>query len=67
MLKTPQVFCNRLQWYTLEALILSFQKRLALGVRLELVPLMQIPGSTPDGERWGIIPKLQETQKITEL
>lgn len=50
-LKLPnatQVFCNRLQWYTLEALILSFQKRLALGVRLELVPLMQIPG----GEVW---------------
>lgn len=41
---TVGVFCNRLQWYTLEALILSFQKRLALGVRLELVPLMQIPG-----------------------
>ncbi|CAJ1419974.1 unnamed protein product [Effrenium voratum] len=41
---TVAVFCNRLQWYTLEALILSFQKRLALGVRMELVPLMQIPG-----------------------
>eukprot|EP00931_Biecheleriopsis_adriatica_P092095 TRINITY_DN6591_c0_g2_i1.p1 TRINITY_DN6591_c0_g2~~TRINITY_DN6591_c0_g2_i1.p1 ORF type:complete len:2016 (-),score=351.16 TRINITY_DN6591_c0_g2_i1:69-6116(-) len=41
---TVAVFCNRLQWYTLEALILSFQQRLALGVRLELVPLMQISG-----------------------
>eukprot|EP00928_Gymnodinium_smaydae_P031152 TRINITY_DN22959_c0_g2_i1.p1 TRINITY_DN22959_c0_g2~~TRINITY_DN22959_c0_g2_i1.p1 ORF type:complete len:2231 (+),score=367.58 TRINITY_DN22959_c0_g2_i1:34-6693(+) len=37
------VFCNKLQWHLMEALILSFRQRLAFGVRNELVPLMQIP------------------------
>lgn len=41
---TVATFCKKLQWYTMEALILSFQQRLTFGVRLEIVPLMQIPG-----------------------
>jgi replicative superfamily II helicase len=40
---TVAVFCNKLQWYSMEALILSFQHRLTFGVRQELVPLMAIP------------------------
>eukprot|EP00927_Polykrikos_kofoidii_P021323 TRINITY_DN20209_c0_g1_i2.p1 TRINITY_DN20209_c0_g1~~TRINITY_DN20209_c0_g1_i2.p1 ORF type:complete len:1747 (-),score=230.84 TRINITY_DN20209_c0_g1_i2:568-5808(-) len=40
---TVAVFCNRLQWYAMEALILTFQQRLTFGVRVELVPLMEIP------------------------
>ncbi|CAK0869517.1 unnamed protein product [Prorocentrum cordatum] len=38
------VFCNRLKWFSMESLILSFQKRLTFGARTELVPLMQIEG-----------------------
>lgn len=39
---TVAVFCNKLQWHPLEALILSFQQRLTFGVRQELVPLKQL-------------------------
>mmetsp|Transcript_90824 Transcript_90824/g.293217 ORF Transcript_90824/g.293217 Transcript_90824/m.293217 type:complete len:2155 (+) Transcript_90824:115-6579(+) len=42
--QTVAVFCGKLQWHGLEALIISFQQRLTFGVRQELVPLMQIPG-----------------------
>eukprot|EP00929_Paragymnodinium_shiwhaense_P102803 TRINITY_DN66034_c0_g1_i2.p1 TRINITY_DN66034_c0_g1~~TRINITY_DN66034_c0_g1_i2.p1 ORF type:complete len:2071 (-),score=351.10 TRINITY_DN66034_c0_g1_i2:81-6293(-) len=41
---TIAVFCSKLQWFAIEALILSFRQRFAFGVRQELVPLMEIPG-----------------------
>jgi POLQ-like helicase len=37
-------FCNAMQWYSLEALLSSFVKRLGFGVRPDIVPLMEIKG-----------------------
>lgn len=40
-------FCSAMQWYSLEAVLASFVKRLGYGVRPDLVPLMEIKGVTP--------------------
>lgn len=37
-------FCNAMQWFSLEALLASFVKRLGFGVRPDIVPLMEIKG-----------------------
>uniref|UniRef100_A0A7S1QJ11 Helicase C-terminal domain-containing protein n=1 Tax=Neobodo designis TaxID=312471 RepID=A0A7S1QJ11_NEODS len=40
-------FCASLEWFSLEAVLSAFVKRLGYGVRPDLVPLMDIKGVTP--------------------
>ncbi|KPI85643.1 putative DNA polymerase theta (helicase domain only) [Leptomonas seymouri] len=40
-------FCRAMEWYSLEAVLSSFVKRLGFGVKPDLLPLMEIRGMQP--------------------
>jgi replicative superfamily II helicase len=44
-------FCNAMGWFSLEAVLSSFVKRLGYGVRPDIVPLMEIQGVQPPRAR----------------
>ena len=44
-------FCASVEWFSLEAVLSAFVKRLGYGVRPDLVPLMDIKGVTPGRAR----------------
>lgn len=44
-------FCHAMEWYSLEAVLSSFVKRLGFGVKPDLLPLMEIRGMQPPRAR----------------
>ncbi|KAG8349163.1 putative DNA polymerase theta (helicase domain only) [Trypanosoma vivax] len=44
-------FCHAMEWYSLEAVLASFVKRLGFGVKPDIVPLMEIRGVQPPRAR----------------
>ena len=44
-------FCHAMEWYSLEAVLSSFVKRLGFGVKPDLLPLMEIRGIQPPRAR----------------
>ncbi|KAG5504467.1 hypothetical protein JKF63_04919 [Porcisia hertigi] len=44
-------FCHAMEWFSLEAVLSSFVKRLGFGVKPDLLPLMEIRGMQPSRAR----------------
>ncbi|RHW70854.1 DNA polymerase theta (helicase domain only) [Trypanosoma brucei equiperdum] len=44
-------FCRAMEWYSLEAVLASFVKRLGFGVKPDIIPLMEIKGVQPGRAR----------------
>ncbi|GET88811.1 DNA polymerase theta, putative [Leishmania tarentolae] len=44
-------FCHAMEWFSLEAVLSSFVKRLGFGVKPDLLPLMEIRGMQPPRAR----------------
>ncbi|KAG5504851.1 hypothetical protein GH5_05482 [Leishmania sp. Ghana 2012 LV757] len=44
-------FCHAMEWFSLEAVLASFVKRLGFGVKPDLLPLMEIRGMQPSRAR----------------
>nr|CCC92122.1 putative DNA polymerase theta (helicase domain only) [Trypanosoma congolense IL3000] len=44
-------FCRAMEWFSLEAVLASFVKRLGFGVKPDIVPLMEIRGVQPPRAR----------------
>ncbi|KAG5478752.1 hypothetical protein LSCM1_06156 [Leishmania martiniquensis] len=44
-------FCHAMEWFSLEAVLASFVKRLGFGVKPDLLPLMEIRGMQPPRAR----------------